>query len=289
MQSPAKLFPQMISSIPAPAQVLLAILSIQLGAVFAISLFSALGPVGTVFCRLAISASLLLVLIRPKFNKNVLRHSKLLVTYGIALGTMNWCFYESIARIPLGIAVTIEFMGPLLVAGFSSRRPLEYLWVLTSIIGIFFLAPKIGDSLDPLGVTFAVLAGIGWGGFVLLSKQVNKALPGSDGLAIGMVLGSLFILPFALHSLPSILENGSLIGSLFLLAVLSTTIPFYFEFSALKKLTPQAYGVLIALEPAVAAIIGMFALEDTLGIEGMIAIVCVTIAAIGSTVTREGN
>lgn len=287
MQSPARQFSHLVSSIPPPAQVIIAILSIQLGAAIAINLFSLIGPAGTVFCRLAISAILLCLMIRPKFSKSVWEHHKLLILYGVILALMNWCFYESIARIPLGIAVTIEFMGPLLVAAFSSRRRLEFLWIAIALLGILILSPNIGDKLDPIGVMFAVFAGTAWGGFILVSKRVNQALPGSDGLAIGMIIASIFMFPFAVGNLSPVFSSIGLFGNLVLLAILSTTIPFYLEFSALKKLTPQAYGVLITLEPAAAAVIGMIALGDVLGIDGLIAIVCVTVAAIGSTLTQE--
>ena len=202
---------------------------------------------------------------------------------------MNWCFYESIARIPLGIAVAIEFMGPLLVAVYSSRRAVDFLWIVVAFIGVLMLAPKIGTDLDPVGVGYAVLAGIGWGSFVIFSKKVNQALPGSDGLAIGMVIAAFFMFPFAVGSIAPVFSNPFLIGNLIALAVLSTTVPFYLEFSALKTLTPQAYGVLITLEPAVAAIIGVIALGDVLGGEGIIAVVCVTLAAIGATLSQSKN
>jgi len=289
MQKSNKSFSDTLSIIPPPLQVVLAILSIQLGAAFAINLFSIFGPVGTVFFRLIISACLLCLFIRPKFTENALKHYKLLVLYGVALGLMNWCFYESIARIPLGIAVAIEFMGPLLVAVYSSRRFLDFLWIVVAFIGVLMLAPRFGADLDPVGVGYAVLAGIGWGSFVILSKKVNQALPGSDGLAIGMAVASLFMLPFAIGNISPVFSNPVLLGNLIMLAVLSTTVPFYLEFSALKKLTPQAYGVLITLEPAVAAIIGVVALGDILGFEGIVAVGCVTIAAIGSTLTQSSQ
>ncbi len=277
MQSPARQFSHLVSAIPPPVQVIIAILSIQLGAAIAINLFSLIGPAGTVFCRLAISAILLCVMIRPKFDKNVRENISLLLLYGVVLALMNWCFYEAIARIPLGIAVTIEFMGPLLVAAISSRRRLEFLWIAIALFGILILTPNIGDELDPIGVMFAICAGTAWGGFILISKKVNQALPGSDGLAIGMIFASIFMFPFAAGNLALVFESIGLFGNLILLAILSTTIPFYLEFSALKKMTPQAYGVLITLEPAAAAVIGVIALGDVLGIDGLIAIVCVTL------------
>jgi len=289
MQTRTNIFSSTISLIPPPLQVVIAILSIQLGAAFAVNLFDVFGPSGTVFFRLAISAFLLGILIRPRIDHDVLKHSKLLIIYGVALALMNWCFYEAIARIPLGIAVAIEFMGPLLVGAISSKNRLDYLWIAVAFLGVLILTPRIGADIDPIGVGFAVLAGVGWGGFVILSKQVSKALQGSDGLVFGMIVATIFMLPFAIETLPAVSQKFSLVGYLIVLAVLSTSIPFYLEFSALKKLTPEAYGVLITLEPAAAAVIGMLALGDILGTEGFIAIALVTIAAIGSTLTQTNN
>ncbi len=279
-------FSSIVSTIPPPAQVLIAIISIQIGASFAVGLFASLSPVATVFFRVAISAFLLCLFIRPALNKQAFKHYKLLLSYGIMLGLMNWCFYEAIARIPLGIAVTVEFIGPLIVAAVSSKTRLDYLWIAIALAGLLMLTPRIGEDLDLIGIGYAILAGVGWGGFVILSKKVNIALPDSDGLSLGMVVAALFLMFFAISDIPSTLTNSSLMLSLLALAVLSTTIPFFLEFTALKKLTAQTYGVLITLEPAAAAAIGMIVLNDALGVAGLIAIVCVTIAAIGATFTR---
>lgn len=277
----------MLGAVPPPAQVILAILSIQVGAAVAVDLFPALGPGGTVFWRVAISALLLTALIRPALDASVWRHRLLLLGYGATLGMMNWCFYESIARIPLGLAVTIEFMGPLTVGVLTSRRRIDLLWIAIAVAGLFFLAPDLGEGLDRLGVAFAILAGIGWGAFVLMSKRVSAVFPGSSGLVCGMIVASAALAPFAVGSFEPLIGDVRLAGSLVLIAVLSTAIPFYFEFSALKSLTAQTYGVLITLEPAVAAAIGVVVLGDTLGLQGLIAIACVTLAAFGATVTRQ--
>jgi inner membrane transporter RhtA len=275
-----------VSAIPAPLQVVIAIISIQFGASLAVGLFSSLSPGATVFFRVAISAMLLFVLIRPKLSSDVFNHFGLLLSYGITLGLMNWCFYEAIARIPLGIAVTIEFMGPLLVAAVSSKTRLDIFWIAIAFAGLLMLTPKIGDDLDTIGVVFAILAGIGWGGFVLLSKRVNQCLNGNDGLVYGMIIATLFLSVFAMGEVSVVVTNTNLLTSLLVLAVLSTTVPFFLEFNALKTLSAQTYGVLITLEPAAAAIIGMLVLGDVLGLAGMIAIILVTIAAIGATLTR---
>lgn len=275
------------SATPPSIQVLLAVLSIQLGAAFAINLFPILGPAGTVFCRLVISVLILLAFIRPEFNRGILKHYKLLLAYGVTLALMNWCFYEAIARIPLGIAVAIEFLGPLAVGIFTSRRMLDFVWVVLALVGLLILTPEIGDNLDPVGVIYAVFAGIGWGGFVLLSKGVSKNLPGNTGLVFGMLVASLFMLPIAGANIAPVFGSIHLITSVVVLAILSTTIPFFLEFSALKKLPAVTYGVLITMEPVVATVIGAVFLGDVLGGAGMIAIACVTIAAIGASLTQK--
>ena len=272
-------------AIPAPVLVLLAILSIQLGAALAIDLFSVLGPSGAVLARLALSAIILAVLLRPRLDVGILRHYKLLLSYGVTLCLMNWSFYEAIARIPLGLAVTIEFMGPLLVAVFSSHRRIDLLWVAIAVSGLLILTPDIGENIDHVGVVFAVVAGIGWGGFVLLSKKVSATLPGNSGLVLGMIIAAVCMLPFSFNDITLVFGQIGLFGSVLVLAVLSTAIPFFFEFSALKTLSAQTYGVLITLEPAVAAVIGTLLLGDALGVKGIVAVGCVTIAAFGATMT----
>lgn len=273
--------------VPPPVLVVLAILSIQLGAALAIDLFSTLGPSGAVLARLALSAFILAILFRPRLNAQVMQHGKLLLTYGVTLCLMNWCFYEAIARIPLGLAVTIEFKGPLLVAVFASQRRIDFLWAAIAVSGLLILAPDIGKNIDHIGVMFAVVAGIGWGGFVLLSKRVSAVLPGTGGLVYGMIIATLCILPFSIGNVMPVFNEIELFGSVLMLAVLSTAIPFFFEFSALKKLSAHTYGILITLEPAVAAVIGALLLGDALGMKGLVAVACVTAAAIGATVTSR--
>lgn len=275
------------SSVSAPAMVMLAIVSIQVGAALAIDLFPTLGAIGTVFWRVAISALLLLVLIRPAFDRAVWDHRGLLLAYGVGLGAMNWCFYEAIARIPLGIAVTIEFMGPLTVGVLSSRRPIDLVWLAVALAGLLMLTPDVGSDLDGIGVAYAVAAGIGWGLFVILSKRVNKVLPGSSGLVFGMLISSAMLFPFAIGHLAPVFVDMRLLVSVAGLALLATTIPFYLEFAALKQLTAQTYGVLITMEPVVAAVVGALVLGEVLGVTAMIAIGCVTVAAVGATMTRE--
>lgn len=276
-----------IGYVPPPLMVVLAIVSIQVGAALAVNLFPVLGPAGTVFWRVALSSLILIAIVRPEFKASVWEHRGVLLPYGIALGGMNWAFYESIARIPLGIAVTIEFMGPLAVAVFTSRRRIDLVWLALAITGLLALTPKLGTQLDPVGVMLAIAAGIGWGSFVILSKRVSSALPGDSGLVYGTIIASVALFPFAASSAGAVFDDVWLVGAIIVVALLSTTIPFYLEFAALKKLTAQTYGVLVTLEPAVAALVGAVMLREVLGIESIAAVVCVTIAAAGATWTRQ--
>lgn len=282
-----KLAGTVIDRTPPPALVLMAILSIQLGAALAVDLFSVLGPSGAVLSRLAVSVLILVAVFRPKPDRLIRQHWKLLLGYGVTLSLMNWCFYESIARIPLGLAVSIEFMGPLIVATVTSHRPIDLLWVAIAVTGLVTLTPEIGANIDPEGVMFAVLAGTGWGGFVLLSKRIGTAFPGASGLVYGMAIATLTMLPFAWDRVLPVFFSLDLFGAVVALAVLSTAIPFFFEFTALRKLSPHTYGILITLEPVVATVIGVIVLGDSLGVKELIAIACVTAAALGATLTQK--
>jgi inner membrane transporter RhtA len=277
---------RVLSAVPPPGLVLLSIVSAQVGAALAIQLFSALGPTGTVFLRVGFSAVLLIAATRPAVRSLGRAGIGWIVPFGLVIGLMNLCFYEAIARIPLGIAVTIEFMGPLGVAVATSRRLADFLWVGLAGLGIVLLAPDIGGGLDPLGTGFAVLAGFGWAGYVLISRRVGKVAPGSAGLALAMAVAAIVLLPFAaaggglVRPEPTILAVG--LG----VAILSTTIPFSLEFAALKRMPPRAYGVLVTLEPAVAVLVGMALLTQEPGPRAILAVICVTVAATGVTLAN---
>ena len=198
------------------------------------------------------------------------------------------CFYGAIARIPLGIAVAIEFIGPLGVAALTSRRPRDFAWIGLAVAGLVLLTPDIGNDLDPLGVGLALAAGAGWASFVLLSPRVAGSVGGA-GLALAMAVASLFTLPFALVAGGlERLDPGLLAGAL-AVAALSTALPLSLEFEALTRMTARAYGVIVTLEPVVAALVGAVILGQALPPSALVAIACVTTAAIGVTLTdRRG-
>lgn len=266
----------------------LAVVSIQVGAALAVHLFAALGPGGTVFLRVGFSALILLAVSRPRLRAVPARSLALVAVYGALIGAMNLCFYEAIDRIPLGVAVTIEFTGPLAVALFTSRRLLHGAWIALAVGGLALMAPAVGRDLDPQGVLLALLAGAGWGAFVLLSARVGKAFEGGAGLALGMIAAALVLLPVFLGSgavqriTPLLLMGGLSV------ALLATAIPFSLEFEALKRLPARTYGVLVTLEPAVATLIGMIMLGEPASARSLAAMACVSVAALGMTLTRDG-
>jgi len=278
----ARLIARAAAVVPPPLLLLVSIVSVQLGAAIAVHLFASLDPLSVVFLRLGISALLLLPVVRPRLA--VARaHVGWLLLFGTVIAGMNLCFYEAIARIPLGIAVTIEFVGPLGVAVATSRRPLDLLWIALAVVGVLLLAPQIGASLDPRGLLLAALAGVGWACFVLLSRKVGRTLSGHDGLALAMVVGTALLLP------PVLLHGGlarldlRLLGMGLAIAVLATTIPFSLEFAALKRLSARTYGVLVTLEPAVALGVGVVLLGQPATSRSLLAATLVIAAASGVT------
>jgi inner membrane transporter RhtA len=270
--------------VPPPALLLVSIVSIQLGAAVAVDLFPVLGPVATAFLRLAFSAVLLVAATRHTMAWGVRRHAGELLLYGTILAVMNLTFYAAIARIPLGIAVAIEFVGPLGLAAATSRRGRDFAWIGLAVLGIVLLTPEIGGALDPLGVALAGVAGLCWAGFTVMSKRIGRALPGSSGLAIGMAVAALVVLPVevVVGGLGN-LDLGLLVGAL-AVAILSTALPLTLEFEALKRMTARTYGILVTLEPVVASMVGALLLGQALGVQGLLAVACVTAAALGVTI-----
>jgi inner membrane transporter RhtA len=257
--------------------VIAAVSSLQFGAGFAVTLFDELGPAGAAFLRLGIAAVVLVAIWRPRPHGRL----GLAAAFGVTLGLMNLCIYEAMDRIPLGIAVTIEFWGPLAVAVFGSRRTLDLLWVALAAAGIVLLADP-GGSLDAAGVAFAFAAGGLWIGYILLSVRVGAVYPGGTGLAIAMVFGALVTLPFGAGPdllAPAMLAAGAAV------ALASSVIPYSLELEALRRLPARVFGVLMSLEPAVAALAGLVVLGQALALDEWAAIALVVVASAGATMT----
>src|SRR5215217_4522113 len=259
--------------------VLAAASSLQVGAAFAVTLFDELGPGGAAFLRLALAAIVLCAIWRPSLAGDV----RVAAAFGVALGLMNWSIYESMDRIPLGVAVTIEFTGPLLVAVIGSRRPLDGLWIVLAAAGILLLAdPGGGGSLDTAGVLFALAAAGCWMAYIHLSKRVGGVFPGGSGLALAMVVGALVVLPAGIAGALDAAGEPGVLGSALVVALASSVLPYSLELEALRRLPAAVFGVLMSLEPAVAALAGLVVLGQDLGAREVVAIGMVVVASAGA-------
>ena len=263
--------------------VLLAVASLQVGAAFAVELFDDLGAAGAAFGRLGFAAILLVAIWRPPVRAHGAADLRVAVLFGVALGAMNLCIYEAMDRIPLGIAVTFEFVGPLGVAVVGSRRALDVVWVLLAAAGIGLLADYGGGSLDALGVTFALAAGALWAAYILLSARTGRLFPGGTGLAIAMVTGALVVAPFGIPDAGGALLRPELLGAILAVALASSVLPYSLELEALRRLPQAVFGVLMSLQPAVAALAGLIVLDQGLAARDWLAIVLVVVASAGAT------
>ena len=267
------------------------IVSVQLGAAVAKSLFDSLGPGGTVFLRIAFAALVLFLLVRPKLGAHDRAGYLVAGLFGLVLAAMNFSIYLAFDRIPLGVAVTLEFVGPLGVAVAGSRQVLDLLWVVLAAAGILLLAPLGvlgGMDLDPVGVAFALLAGCLWACYILLSASAGSAFSGGTGLVIALCVGTLVLFPFGIAGAGYALLDPKLLLAGFGVAMLSSAIPYSLELEALRKLPARVFGVMMSLDPAVAALAGLVVLGERLEMRAVVAVLLVTIAAAGASLFDGG-
>jgi inner membrane transporter RhtA len=256
--------------------------SVQFGSAIAKGLFDEIGAGGTVFLRVLSAAIVLAVIWRPRAGGHTRRDLVVAVMFGISLAGMNLAFYSALDRIPLGIAVTFEFVGPLGVAVFGSRKPLDLAWVALAAAGILLLSDFGGADLDGLGVALALLAGGFWAAYILLSARVGQAFPGGHGLALAMLVATVPLAPVGIADggaellAPSVLAVGIAVG------VMSSAIPYTLELEALRRMPAGVFGVLMSLEPAVAATAGFIVLGEDLAAREVVAILLVVAASAGA-------
>ena len=213
-----------------------------------------------------------------------------MIVLGLIMTAQTACFYEALDRIPLGLAVAIEFMGPLALALVTSRRLMDAVFVAVAATGIVLLTPIVGGDLDPVGLAWSRGSGLGWACFIVASKRLGKALKDGVGLALAMSVAALVMFPFTGPATLSVLAGDlSLLVSVLALALFSGAVPFLFEFLALKRMTMTTFGILIAIEPVTADLIGVIALADVLSLRGWIAVAVITVAALGATVLEHRN
>jgi inner membrane transporter RhtA len=259
------------------------IASVQIGAAIATKLFDRIGPGGAVLLRLVAATIVLLVIWRPRVGGRTRRELGLAIAFGLVLAAMNLTFYSAIDRIPLGIAVTIEFVGPLLVAVAGSRRRQDLVWVALAAIGIIALTRGNAHSLDTLGVVFALVAGALWGTYIHLNAHVGKAFERGTGLALALSIACVVALPMGIAQggaallQPRSLAIGAAVG------ILSSAIPYSFEMEALRRISTNVFGVLMSLEPAMAALAGLIVLGQSLSGRELTGIALVVAASIGAS------
>ncbi|MFD4674987.1 DMT family transporter [Lentzea sp. NPDC058450] len=272
---------RLLGGVPPTALVLLGIVSVQVGAAFAKQLFAVAGSAGTVTLRLVMAALILVAIWRPQVRLDR-RTLVTVVVYGTVLAAMNLFFYAALARIPLGAAVTIEFLGPLAVAVAGSRRWIDGLWVLLAGTGVLLLTGFQGGLLWT-GVLFALAAGACWAGYILVTAKLGSQTSDGQGLALAMVVGAVIALPFGITSAGTAMLDPLVLAAGFAVALMSSVIPYSLELEALRRMPPRVFGILMSMEPVVAALAGLLLLGEELKPAQWVAVCCVVIASVGAT------
>lgn len=271
----------------ATVMLLVGMASVQLGASFAKSIFPVAGPTGTVALRLAFSTPILWVMLRP-WRQWPSRHAwRSLLIYGAVLGIMNLCFYEALQRLPLGIAVAIEFTGPLAVAILASRRAVDFVWIVLAVAGLAALLPIAGGrGIDPVGCAFALAAAVCWALYIWFGKQAGEAY-GAPAVAVGSLVASVLIVPLGFSQAgPGVLNPHILLTGLGV-AVLSSALPYTLDMMALTRLPTKTFSTLMSLEPALGALAGLVVLGEYLQLRESAAILAVVVASGGATLTAH--
>jgi inner membrane transporter RhtA len=274
--------------VPPTLLVILAVISINLGSVFAIKLFSDFGTLETLFLRMAPAAILLCIAYRGQLVASVRQSPWGVSLLGIIMVIQSAAFYESLQRIPLGITVAIEFCGPLAVSLFASKKLTDLICVSFAVLGIFLLTPQIGESLDLHGVLYAAVAGAGWAAVILISKRLGKTLEGGTGVALGIAVCAIILFPiYGISAIPKVLEMPSTLFLIAGVAIFSAAIPYLFEYLALKTMPAKQFGILVAIEPVVAAIVGVFALTQIMDVKLWLSIILISLAAFLASLTTK--
>lgn len=270
--------------------ILISMLSIQFGASMAKQLFPIAGPAGTTMLRVCLAALILLLIWRPWRTKFSFTQLKQFAGYGFCLGAMNILFYLSLARIPLGIAVALEFTGPLILSLVTSKKPIDIFWAILAAIGIYLVLPVSDTSsagLDIIGILLALAAGVFWALYIVFGKNSGKETHSGHVTAIGMTFAALVTIPFGLYYNAKDVFDISILPLGLAIAVLSSALPYSLEMIAMKKISTTTFGVLMSLEPAMAALMGYLFLKENLTPLQIAAIVCIIIASGGSAASLK--
>lgn len=265
------------------AAVVLAMVSIQVGAALAKGLFASVGPTGATTLRLVLAAAILYPIFRA-WRRDVPVRRGALLGYGLALGFMNLSYYLALERLPMGVVVATEFLGPLGVAVWATRRRVDFAWVLLAVAGLLLLLPWRTDSraLDPVGLVFALLAGLGWASYIVFGTRAGGG-HGGVVVARGMLIAALGVLPAGAVSHGIGLLQPAALPVALLVAVLSSALPYSLEMYSMQRLPTRTFGILMSVEPALAAMAGLVLLGERLSGGQWLAIACVMAASVGST------
>lgn len=279
-----------VDAVPAPVLVLAGVVSVQFGGALAATLVPEIGAAGSVILRLAFATTILLIVARPRWRGHSRRDWTTVACFGVALGLMNFAFYGSLGHLPIGVAVTIEFVGPLTLAAVLSRRPRDLLAVGAAGVGVVLISRALSIPLEELegtGIALALAAGICWAAYIVFSGRTGAAFPKLEGLALAMAVATLVILPFGVLDVArhgTAAWDGEVLLKGLGIAVLSSVLPYSLELFALRRLAPAVFGILLSLEPAVAALAGLLVLSqrlDPVQLGGMALVVLASILVLG--------
>jgi inner membrane transporter RhtA len=273
--------------VPAPVLVLVAIASVQCGSAVARGVFDELGAAGITLLRLGLASLLLLVVLRPRVRTWPGQAWRAAILLGVVMAGMNLTFYLSIRTVPLGIAVTVEFVGPLLLALVQTRRLLDLMWAALATGGVVLLGADTTSGIPLSGLALALLAGLFWAAYILASAQVGRTLPGTDGLAIALAVAALLVLPFGAQGASEVVGRPSLLLPALAVAILSSVVSYGLELSALRRIPTRVFGILMSLEPAAAAVAGLLFLSQRLHAREVAALAMVSAASAGVTLARR--
>jgi inner membrane transporter RhtA len=269
---------------------ILGMISVQLGASIAKSLFPVAGPSGTVALRVGFGTLILCGALRPWRVRVPPGSRASIVVYGIALGVMNMLFYQALSRLPLGVAVALEFTGPLAVALFFSRRALDMFWVLLAVAGLALLLPvlRIQQGIDAGGALYALGAGGCWALYIVFGQKAGMA-HGAQSVALGSLISAVLVVPIGLLTAPAGLYSAPVLLPGLAIAILSTALPYLLDMVALTRLPARSFGVLMSIEPAIAAMTGLLFLDERLSMRQWCAIALIILASVGVTAAGGGR
>lgn len=284
-----------VDAVPAPVLVLGGVVSVQFGGALAATLVPQIGAAGSVLLRLVLATALLLVIARPRWRGHSRRDLATIGCFGLALAGMNYAFYGALGHLPIGVTVTIEFIGPLALATLLSRRARDLIAVGAAAVGVVLISRVLDVPLEDLegtGILLALVAGVCWAAYIVFSGRTGAAFPRLEGLALAMVVATVAILPFGLwdvahHGIDA--WSGEVLLTGLGIAVLSSVLPYSLELFALRRLTPAIFGILLSLEPAVAALAGLLVLGQRLSpvqLLGMMLVVLASVLVLGLGRTR---